>query len=221
MIKTKEISFGDQTFEILANGLLYWPTEKIMVVSDLHLEKGSFYGAKSGQFLPPHDSVASLEVLVQTLQAFDVERLIFLGDNFHDYDGFARLENAAKTLLSDLISAYEIIWIEGNHDHGFVPEGLRAYDFYQHQGIHFVHVFGDAGAADFEISGHYHPVVNLRHRGKKIRGKALIHDAHKMILPSFGAYTGGLDVEDDVIKNLGWAQKKLYLLNQAAIIKIK
>ncbi|MEO0753866.1 MAG: hypothetical protein AAFY85_03615, partial [Pseudomonadota bacterium] len=38
----------------LAQGALWWPDQQVLVVSDLHLEKGSSY-ARRGQMLPPSE----------------------------------------------------------------------------------------------------------------------------------------------------------------------
>ena len=40
-------------------GALYWPDEAVLVVADLHLEKGSSYAAR-GVLLPPYDTAATL-----------------------------------------------------------------------------------------------------------------------------------------------------------------
>ena len=39
-------------------GALYWPDEKLLVVADLHLEKGSAFAAR-GVLLPPYDTAAT------------------------------------------------------------------------------------------------------------------------------------------------------------------
>ena len=41
------------------SGALFWEEEGLLVVSDLHLEKGSSFAAR-GVLLPPYDTVATL-----------------------------------------------------------------------------------------------------------------------------------------------------------------
>ena len=55
-------SFAGQTFVASAEGALHWPSQKALLVADLHLEKASWF-ARLGQFLPPYDSVATLTAL--------------------------------------------------------------------------------------------------------------------------------------------------------------
>ena len=40
-------------------GALYWPEERLLIVADLHLEKGSAF-AKRGVLLPPYDTASTL-----------------------------------------------------------------------------------------------------------------------------------------------------------------
>ena len=42
------------------SGALFWEEQSLLVVSDLHLEKGSSFAAR-GVLLPPYDTVATLE----------------------------------------------------------------------------------------------------------------------------------------------------------------
>ena len=44
------------------SGALYWPAEKALIVSDLHLEKGSAFAVR-GQMLPPYDTRETLHKL--------------------------------------------------------------------------------------------------------------------------------------------------------------
>ena len=57
---TRTFLFGGHNFEVAGDAALYWPEHKMLVVSDLHLEKASAYAA-GGQMLPPYDSLATLE----------------------------------------------------------------------------------------------------------------------------------------------------------------
>ena len=53
-----------------------------------------------------------------------------------------------------------------------------------------------------EVSGHYHPKASVRLRGKRVTGRAFLSDGRRLLLPSFGAYTGGLSALDPAIKRL-------------------
>ena len=65
------------------SGALFWEEESLLVVSDLHLEKGSSFAAR-GMLLPPYDTVATLGRLAAVIARHDPRMVIALGDSFHD-----------------------------------------------------------------------------------------------------------------------------------------
>lgn len=189
------ISFGGHEFALHVSGALLWPEQDMVIVSDLHLEKSSWY-ARQGFFLPPYDSHAILENLLSVFERSGMGRLLILGDCFHDIDGYARLSPADRALF-DRLAAHNPIWIVGNHDRGFIPPGLSGYQDICLSGLIFRHeaMPGVSG----EISGHFHPKAAIRHKGGRVSRFCFIEDGTKMILPSFGVYTGGLDVANEAI----------------------
>ena len=71
------------------SGALFWAEQNLLVVSDLHLEKGSSFAAR-GVLLPPYDTVATLSRLAAVIARHDPRRVIALGDSFHDRDAHER-----------------------------------------------------------------------------------------------------------------------------------
>ena len=67
-------------------GALFWPATSLLVVSDLHLEKGSSF-ARHGMLLPPWDTHATLDRLALLLRRYRPRLVVALGDCFHDADG--------------------------------------------------------------------------------------------------------------------------------------
>ena len=65
------------------SGALFWEEQSLLVVSDLHLEKGSSFAAR-GVLLPPYDTVATLGRLAAVIARHDPRMVIALGDSFHD-----------------------------------------------------------------------------------------------------------------------------------------
>ena len=82
-------------------GALYWEDERLLVVSDLHLEKGSSY-AMRGVLLPPYDTIATLGRLGAVIARFDPKTVIALGDSFHDRNAHQRLSPANREILTAL-----------------------------------------------------------------------------------------------------------------------
>jgi DNA ligase-associated metallophosphoesterase len=198
-MSTQSISFGNHIFEPQPCGALYWPSEDMVIVSDLHFEKSSHF-AKKGLFLPPYDSIETLQKLQNTCDALNPKTILFLGDVFHDYDGLNRLDGAAKQIFDSILSTYKIIWVDGNHDKGSAPDDMTVFDETHINGITFTHIATSKNT--HEISGHYHPCTSFKHKGHRVRKPCFVYDDTKLIMPSYGALTGGLDIHTDAITSI-------------------
>ena len=178
-----------------ASGALYWAEQRTLVVADLHLEKGSSFARKQ-IFLPPYDTSATLRLLNEAMNAYKPERIIALGDSFHDVEGPDRLQEEDRTKLDHLITQVEWIWVSGNHD-PVLPDhlgGTCVSDM--HIGnLTFRHEPWDE-AEPGEVAGHLHPSARVRGRGRSVRKRCFIHNRQRMVMPAFGAFTGGLNVRD-------------------------
>jgi DNA ligase-associated metallophosphoesterase len=186
------LSFAGRAFLALPEAALFWPAQRALLVADLHFEKASWF-ARFGQFLPPHDSAATLDG-VEALVARTGARAVWcLGDSFHDSDGAARLDKATRARLTALTDQLDWIWITGNHDAGAaaMPGGRRV-DALTVDGIHLRHE-ADAADREPEISGHFHPKLRVSLRGRHVSRRCFVASPTKLILPAFGALTGGLD----------------------------
>ncbi|PZU12695.1 MAG: ligase-associated DNA damage response endonuclease PdeM [Sphingobium sp.] len=186
------LSFAGRDFLALPEAALYWPAEQALLVADLHFEKASWF-ARFGQFLPPHDSAATLD-LIETLVARTGARQVWsLGDSFHDAEGAARLDTRSRDRLAALTARCEWVWITGNHDAGVaaMPGGRRVVEA-EVAGIRLRHQADPADPMP-EISGHFHPKLRLSLRGRHVSRRCFVGSATKLILPALGALTGGLD----------------------------
>ena len=183
-------------------GALVWPAPRLVVVADLHLEKGSSFAAR-GKLLPPYDSRATLAALERVVDAHRPEHVICLGDSFHDTDAAARLSDAEVATIRRLTAARRWTWIAGNHDPdppatlgGEIADELTLGPLvFRHQAL-------PDGPAPGELSGHFHPKATVATRSRRITARCFVTDGTRAILPSFGAYTGGLDVLDPAIAGL-------------------
>ena len=189
--------------EMLADpsGALCWPARRILVVADLHLEKGSAHATR-GRFLPPYDTAATLEALAAAIARHQPARVICLGDSFHDEGAAERLSPEDRARLSGLASARDWIWIAGNHDPAPPAAwGGRVAAEVTVGALTFRHQARPDPSAG-EISGHYHPKAAVRTRAGRIAGRCFVGDRQRLVLPAFGAYTGGLDVRDAALAGL-------------------
>ena len=187
-------SFGGHAFQALADGALYWPARGALLVADLHLEKASWY-AGGGQMLPPYDSLATLTELTAIVRQTGAREVWCLGDSFHDAEGCDRLPADARAMLLTLTGSTRWTWITGNHDPvlrdrcgGAVTQEALV------DGLVLRHE-ADPVETRPELSGHFHPKLRLRVRGKLVARRCFVGTASKLILPAFGSLTGGLDVD--------------------------
>lgn len=182
-------------------GALYLPDAGILVVSDLHLEKGAAF-ARRGMMLPPYDTLATLTVLAAVISRYDPKIVISLGDNFHDRVGSEHLPDAFRTLIVEMARGREWIWINGNHD----PDGTvnlpgTCSDELYYAGLTFRHEPRD-GLQKGEIAGHLHPAATVRRREKSVRRPCFATDGGRLLMPAFGVMSGGLDLGHKAMKGL-------------------
>lgn len=189
-------SFAGEELAWAGPRALYWPREAALLVADLHLEKASFFAAH-GQLLPPYDSRETLERLAEAIRLTGARRVFCLGDNFHDAEGAARLEQHAAGMLDALTRATDWVWVAGNHDLGAVPCGTAVEELVT-SGLVLRHE-ALAGESRPELSGHFHPRLRVAVRGRSVARPCAVASERKLILPAFGALTGGMDAGDPAI----------------------
>lgn len=199
------------------SGALLWPEKRLMVVADLHLEKGSAF-AQRGQLLPPYDTEATLARLEALVESRRPETVICLGDSFHDRRAAERLSRPDAERIARLTAGRDWIWITGNHD----PEppahlGGRIEDTVVLGPLCFRHE-ATAGAGG-EVSGHYHPVAAVRVRGRRVRARCFAGDGRRLIMPSFGAYTGGLNVLDRALAPLLGRRFQVHMMGRERLFE--
>ncbi|VXC67017.1 ligase-associated DNA damage response endonuclease PdeM [Sphingomonas sp. AX6] len=207
------LSFGGVAFQALAGGALYWPERRALLLADLHLEKGSWFAAR-GQMLPPYDSIATLAAVADAVDRTDAHELWCLGDSFHDAKGCDRLPTDAQTVLRTLSARVEWHWIVGNHDPSFTDcFGGDVMDEAVVDGLVLRHE-ALGGEVRPELSGHFHPKLRISMRGRSVARRCFVATATKLILPAFGALTGGLDAgHPEITRAVGRKAEALVPLN--------
>ena len=184
-------------------GGLWWPGERILVLADLHLEKGASIARRTSQMLPPYDTFATLSVMQQIIDRHDPRCVVCLGDSFHDAEGAMLLDARARASLQGLMRRRRFVWIEGNHDAAAAAVlGGEAVAALSVGPLVFRHEPESDGTAPGEVAGHLHPAVRVATRARHVRRKCFITNGTRCILPSLGAFTGGLDIEDVVFERL-------------------
>jgi DNA ligase-associated metallophosphoesterase len=204
-------------------GALYWPEQGLLAVADLHLEKGSSFAAR-GVLLPPYDTAATLGRLARLIAHYAPRLVVALGDSFHDQGGPARIADTDRAALRTLQRGREWIWIAGNHD----PEpaagiGGRFCEELACDRVVFRHA-PRTDECDGEVAGHLHPIARVLQRGRTTSRRCFAGDGRRLVMPAFGAYTGGLNVRDrafaDVFGTLSFTahmlgERRLYAIPAA------
>jgi uncharacterized protein len=189
---TAEVSVGGATLVADPAGVLFWPDENLLMVADLHLEKGSSQ-ARRGILLPPYDTSVTLARLGRAVARYRPTRVVALGDSLHDRHGASRLSAQDRSTLAALMTGRDWVWITGNHDPVTAPSpvGMVVQQLIV-RGITLRHEPSEG--PEPEIAGHLHPAARLARRGTKVRRPCFVGDGARLIVPAFGAYTGGLNV---------------------------
>ncbi|HVY00260.1 MAG TPA: ligase-associated DNA damage response endonuclease PdeM [Pseudorhodoplanes sp.] len=215
-----EIALGGAALVADASGALYWPRERLLVVADMHLEKGSSF-ARSGQLLPPYDTRATLARLGGAIGRYDPRAVLALGDSFHDGDGPARLADDDRGALVAMQRGRDWIWLAGNHDPdpavdiGGIFSGTLTIG-----PLTFRH---EPTAADsrVEIAGHLHPVARVAARGRSVSRRCFAGHDRRLVMPAFGAYAGGLNVRHRAFADVfGTLAFTAHLLGEARVFAV-
>lgn len=198
-----------------ASGALWIPDFKTLIVSDLHLGKAERNARRGGGLWPPYDNDATLTRLETEVSELKPQMIVTLGDSFDDDHCAAELAESDKTRISALSEGRRFIWITGNHDP--TPNELRGENVETLMiGALTLRHIANAHETN-EISGHYHPKANFFVRGRRIARKCFLLDDDRLILPAFGAYTGGLDIFDPVFHSLFGPKADAILTGEKAL----
>lgn len=169
---------------------VYWPAQRVLIVTDLHLGKITHF-RKSGLFVPVDAAMDNYERLSTLVLDFKVHRLLFLGDLFHstindDWKHFSEFRSTFSNLQIDLVV--------GNHDildpNLFRQHCIDLYDHLKVGPFSFSH-YQTEDEAHYNLSGHVHPGVKLRSSpGHSLKLPCFYFGKTYGILPAFGTFTG-------------------------------
>ncbi|MFN7388859.1 ligase-associated DNA damage response endonuclease PdeM [Brevundimonas sp.] len=201
------------------SGALWLPDHRTLVAGDLHLEKGSAHAAR-GQMLPPYDSRATLDRLEAEIAGLNPDRVVLLGDSFHDSRSVGRMASDDRARLDRLAEGRDWIWLEGNHDREALGAGRalaatfaigeferlaslpgRVVPELVVGALYLTHE-PEVEARSGEVAGHLHPCARVAAHARTVRRACFVTDGSRLILPAFGAFTGGLNVLDRAIAGL-------------------
>ncbi|WP_353474129.1 ligase-associated DNA damage response endonuclease PdeM [Salipiger sp. H15] len=211
-----DVEFCGAALRALGSGALFWPAERLLVVSDLHLGKSARMAAQGGALLPPYEGRETLQRLERDLEATGAKRVVCLGDSFDSAGIDLMLPEDEQLWITRLQAGRDWIWVEGNHDPGPVSLGGRHLAALELGGLVLRHI-AERGASG-EISGHYHPKARLVLRGGRVISRpCFLLDAARLLMPAYGAYTGGLRTDSPALVGLMAADAQAILTGEAPL----
>lgn len=228
LVETKQampFKFSGSTWVLDYRAAVYWPEQDVLLVADLHFEKGSFLSQFASP-VPRYDSRSTLGVLSSLIDTYQPGQMLCLGDSFHDIGAFERIIDEDVRFLQMLVKRVdEWHWLLGNHDPA-IPDwfGGRASEQITlstqlGEEIRFQHHCDEDQTA--QVVGHYHPKAGFESPQRRFSGKCLVKTENKLIMPALGQYTGGLGVDDEVILALApVAKRQCFLLYEQRVIPL-
>ncbi len=202
------------------SGVAFEPETGTLLVADLHFEKGSAFAAR-GQMLPPYDTRETLRRLTNAIVRLEARRVFALGDSFHDLGADGRMHDSDASTLASLVSSVEDwLWIEGNHDPEpparfggrTAPEATLGPLTLRHEPVE--------GPCPGEVAGHLHPCARVSVRGRGLRRRCFATDGSRLVLPAFGAFTGGLNVCDPAWHTVFETRPTAWMLGDGGVFPI-
>ena len=192
--RQQKLSFwlNGETVTANADGTALFDGGRVLAVADLHLEKGRALATTAP--MPGYDTDATLQALMAAITRDQPEMILFLGDSFHRAHLAETLADAYRAQIDACCAGREVVWLIGNHDPSlpsFLP-GRTAAEW-RSQTLTFRHI-AEKRESGGEVSGHYHPKAKIKTKARGVTGQCFIHDGRRLIMPAFGAYTGGLSV---------------------------
>lgn len=218
MKKEHALTINHHQFLVLADKAMYWPHHKALLIADAHFGKAAAYRAL-GQPVPQGTTSYNLKRLDVLIDQYPVEQLIFLGDFLHAPKSHAISTLTALRNWRLRHANVQCILIRGNHDlnAGDPPVDLNftvVNEPYLMDDFALQHI-PKPHATHHVIAGHVHPVFRLMGKGRQsITLPCLYHCPEITLLPSFGEFTGGFNVENKL-------HSHLFLLNGEGVWLVK
>ena len=195
-----DVSLAGAQLTALGSGALWWAAHRLLCVSDLHLGKSERILRRGGTALPPYETRDTLSRLEVDLEATDARIVVCLGDSFDDLSAVQSLSESERLWITRLQAGRQWIWVEGNHDPGPIDLGGSQLAELSLSPLTFRHIAQNGRSG--EVSGHYHPKVQLAVRSGMITRPAFLLDSDRLILPAFGTYTGGMRSSDNALTRI-------------------
>lgn len=172
---------------------LFWQEKQSLLAADLHLGKEATFRA-AGIPLPNGPSEDTLKRLTAALLRTKARRLFILGDLFHGDNAIADMRPIMDGWRNDHPLPIDLIC--GSHDRwsGDLPIDWQISVHHEPLAVtpFILCHYPENSSRIYSLSGHLHPGVLLRDRGKSDTLRLpCFHFGHRAaVLPAFGTFTG-------------------------------
>lgn len=188
------IQIQNQNFILHPSGTLFWQDRSVLLISDVHLGKVSHF-RKFGAAVPQNVVQKNFELMDEALEYFNPKVICFLGDLFHS--SLNKEWNFFEKWIAK--KSMEIILVAGNHDIisplKYEDLGIKVVSEVEWDDFLFTH-HPEERNGFFNFSGHIHPAVRLRGKGRQsLRLACFFKSDRQLILPAFGLFTGTFVLE--------------------------
>jgi|AntRauTorcE11897_2_1112592.scaffolds.fasta_scaffold02007_5 DNA ligase-associated metallophosphoesterase len=195
--KAQKFTLKNQTLYLLPQKAVFWDEQRMLIVSDVHLGKSGHF-SKHGIAVPKTVNQSNIGRLDKLVQSLNPQQILFLGDLFHsqhndEFGHFIEWRNQYASI--------EMILTLGNHDilKRFELErmGLNCVNRYSSRPFIFRHDESNNKDSKFySISGHVHPTVKLRSKGRQnLYLPCFYFGKHDGLIPAFGTFTGNYRIK--------------------------
>jgi DNA ligase-associated metallophosphoesterase len=188
------VELGGEQLVLLPQKAAFWPRERMLIIADIHFGKAAAFRS-FGIPVPKGTTTENLQALDALIELTGADHVLFLGDFLHARAAHAASTQAAMLAWRQRRCDLTLTLVRGNHDkHAGDPAAELGIDLvdepYTVGAYSFCH-HPDIAAPGYVLAGHVHPVYVLATRSDALRLPCFIAGPTRMILPSFGAFTGG------------------------------
>ena len=190
-IITENITINNEVLTLTNQRAIFWNREEALILSDIHIGKTAHF-RKHGIPMPDDVLQKDLDRLKQLIIHFGVKTLLIVGDLFHAE------RNVDMTTFKTWLNQFQelqLVLIKGNHDKQsqqlMSDLNIEVFTQLQIQPFIFLHDPQEHDELSFTISGHTHPGVLIKGKGKqKLKLPCFQITTTQLILPAFSLFTG-------------------------------
>ncbi|THC44596.1 ligase-associated DNA damage response endonuclease PdeM [Massilia sp. Mn16-1_5] len=188
------VDIAGERLLLLPEKAVFWPAEKMLIIADIHFGKAASFRAQ-GIPVPRGTTTENLFKLDALIDIHGAEHVVFLGDFLHARAAHASSTQQAMLAWRERRRELRLTLVRGNHDkHAGDPAAALGIELVDEP--HAVGPFSfchhpDLETGGYALAGHVHPAWVLATRFDSLRLPCFVVGKGRMILPSFGSFTGG------------------------------